>query len=53
MEKDDGTTCLKMRKFDCIVIRRKIAIMVVKHELPLNFVEYDAFRDLRSIPTHW
>ena len=47
-EKDDGTTCLKMRKFDPIVIRQKIAIMVVKHELPLNFVEYDAFRDLMS-----
>ena len=37
-KKDDGTTCLKMRKFDPIVIRQKITIMIVKHELPLNFV---------------
>ena len=47
-EKDDGITCVETRKFDPIVARKKIAILVVKHELPLNFVEYDAFRDLMS-----
>ncbi|XP_015387992.1 zinc finger BED domain-containing protein DAYSLEEPER-like [Citrus sinensis] len=45
---DDGTSCIKMREFDPIVARQKIATLVVKHELPLNFVKYDAFRDLMS-----
>ena len=48
MRKDDGTSCIKMREFDPIVARQKIATLVVKHELPLNFVEYDTFRDLMS-----
>ena len=46
MKKDDGTTCVEMRKSDPIVARQKILILIVKHELPLNFVEYDAFRDV-------
>ena len=46
MKKDDGTNCVKMREFDLIVAWQKIAILVVKHKLSLNFVKYDAFRDL-------
>ena len=46
--KDDGTSCIETREFDPIVARQKIVTLVVKHELPLNFVEYDAFRDLMS-----
>ncbi|KAH9752810.1 BED-type domain-containing protein [Citrus sinensis] len=46
--KDDGTSCIETREFDPIVARQKIATLVVKHELPLNFVEYEAFRDLIS-----
>lgn len=37
--KDDGTTCVEIREFDPIGARQKIATLVVKHELPLNFVE--------------
>ncbi|KAH9733996.1 BED-type domain-containing protein [Citrus sinensis] len=46
--KDDGTSCIETREFDPIVARQKIATLVVKHELPFNFVEYEAFRDLMS-----
>ena len=42
------TSCVETREFDPIVARQKIATWVIKHELPLNFVEYDAFRDLMS-----
>ena len=45
---DDGTSCIETREFDPIVAWQKMATLVVKHELPLNFVEYDAFRDLIS-----
>ena len=48
MRKDDGTTCIETIEFDPIVARQKIAILVVKHELQLKFVEYDAFRNLMS-----
>ena len=48
MRKDDGTSCIETREFDPIVAQQKIATLVVKHELPLNFVEYEAFRDLMS-----
>ncbi|KAH9754467.1 BED-type domain-containing protein [Citrus sinensis] len=46
--KDDGPSCIETREFDPIVARQKIATLVGKHELPLNFVEYEAFRDLMS-----
>ncbi|KAH9777021.1 BED-type domain-containing protein [Citrus sinensis] len=46
--KDDRTSCIETREFDPIIARQKIATLVVKHELPLNFVEYEAFRDLMS-----
>jgi len=46
--KDDRTSCIETREFDPVVARQKIATLVVKHELPLNFVEYEAFRDLMS-----
>ena len=46
--KDDRTSCIEMREFDPIIAWQKIATFVVNHELPLNFVEYDAFRDLMS-----
>ncbi|XP_024046515.1 uncharacterized protein LOC112100884 [Citrus clementina] len=46
--KDDGTSCIETREFDPIVARQKIGTLVVKHELPFNFVENDAFRDLMS-----
>ena len=46
--KDVGTSCIGTTEFDPIVAQPKIATLVVKHELSLNFVEYDAFRDLMS-----
>ena len=46
--KDDGTSCIETREFDPIVARQRIAALVVKHGLSLNFVEYEAFRDLMS-----
>ena len=48
MRKDDRRSCVEKREFDPIVARQKIATLVVKHKLPLNFVEYEAFRDLMS-----
>ncbi|KAH9763675.1 BED-type domain-containing protein [Citrus sinensis] len=50
--KDDETSCIETREFDPIVARQKIATLVVKHELPLNFLEYEAFRDLMSYANH-
>ena len=46
--KDDGTSCVEMTEFDPIVSWQKKATLVIKYELPLNFVEYEAFRDLMS-----
>lgn len=36
---------LVIKKFDPLVARKKLTAVVVKHELPLRFVEYEAFRD--------
>ena len=36
---------LGIHKFDPLVARQKLTIVVVKHELPLKFVENEAFRD--------
>ena len=36
---------LGIQKFDQLVARQKLTTVVVKHELPLRFVEYEVFRD--------
>ena len=36
---------LGIQKFDPLVARKKLTAVVVKHELALRFVEYEAFRD--------
>ncbi|KAH9762673.1 BED-type domain-containing protein [Citrus sinensis] len=36
---------LGIQKFDPLVARQKLTTVVVKHELPLRFVEYESFRD--------
>ncbi|KAH9707912.1 BED-type domain-containing protein [Citrus sinensis] len=36
---------LGIQKFDPFVARQKLTTIVFKHELPLRFVEYEAFRD--------
>ncbi|KAH9671793.1 BED-type domain-containing protein [Citrus sinensis] len=36
---------LGIQKFDPLVARQKLTTVVVKHELPLKFVEYESFRD--------
>lgn len=46
--KDDGTCGVALQSFDPIVASHKLATLIVKHELPLRFVEYDAFKDLMS-----
>lgn len=46
--KDDGTCGVALQSFDPIVASHKLATLIVKHQLPLRFVEYDAFKDLMS-----
>ena len=36
---------LGIQKFDPLVARQKLTTVVVKHELPLRFMEYETFRD--------
>jgi len=36
---------LGIQKFDPLVARQKLTTVVVKHELPLRFVEYESFRE--------
>ena len=36
---------LGIQKFDPLVARQKLITAIVKHEIPLRFMEYEAFRD--------
>ena len=36
---------LGIQKFDPLVARKKLTTIIVKHKLPLRFVEYEAVRD--------
>ena len=50
-KKDDETSTISAfdsTAFDKELARQKIARMIIMHELPLRFVEYEGFRDLMS-----
>lgn len=46
MNQSDGVLTLRDHKIDPDVLREMILTLVVKHELPLRFVEYEEFRKL-------
>ena len=37
---------LRSRKIDQDIFRNKLALAIIKHDLPFSFVEYDGFRDV-------
>ena len=48
VKQEDGTTSIELRAFDVNIVRQKITTLVIKHELLLKFVEYEAFIDSMS-----
>ncbi|XP_042486874.1 zinc finger BED domain-containing protein RICESLEEPER 3-like [Macadamia integrifolia] len=44
----DGNVALKTKRIDADVVRDMITTLIVRHELPLVFVEYEEFRALIS-----
>ncbi|XP_042494998.1 zinc finger BED domain-containing protein RICESLEEPER 2-like [Macadamia integrifolia] len=44
----DGNVALKTKRIDADVVRDMITALIVRHELPLVFVEYEEFRALIS-----